>query len=358
VKKPAFVAPLVAGALCTSALTWAAPTIQFEQTVYDFGKVSLVESVSGTFKFRNAGDQILKLNPPEPSCGCTVASLEKDTLKPGESGELAFTMNLGNFRATMEKHINVKSNDPLTPVAVLTVKADYTPLYDLNPTALALDIPLAVKSTNRTATLSRTDGKKLHLERVTASQPWIHPRLGAGSGAEDSTTPIQVEVLRDDPPRRYSESVQLYADGRTNGPVATLFVFGRIMGELNPTPEALFWRELNPTPEALFWSITDAAKIQQQGSSELNTRRVTIRSATGKDFELKNPQSSIEGMKVDLVAMEPKRVYELVAVLNAVPKQSIIGNLSVETSITGEAKIDIPVTVSVIQVSSPVPSQH
>jgi hypothetical protein len=128
--------------------------------------------------------------------------------------------------------------------------------------------------------------------------------------------------------------------------VVTLFVFGRIMGELNPTPEALFW------------SITDPAKSQQQGPSEFNTRRVTIRSATGKDFELKNPQSSIEGMKVEVVAKEPKRVYELVAVLNAVPKATIIGSLSVETSITAEPKIDIPVTVSVIQLSSSPSSQR
>src|ERR1700692_1386722 len=98
-------AALWAGAMCAAAFAAGVPKLQFNQTLYDFGKTSQVETVSGLFKFKNVGDDILKLEPPKPSCGCTVASLTSDTLKPGESGELAFTLNLGRARATMEKHI-------------------------------------------------------------------------------------------------------------------------------------------------------------------------------------------------------------------------------------------------------------
>ncbi len=107
-----FAASFLAGALCFPA--WATNTakIRFEQMVCDFGKTSAVQSMTGTFKYKNVGDAVLKIETPKPTCGCTIASLKPDTLQPGESGELVFTLNLGRSRATMEKYIMVKSNDP------------------------------------------------------------------------------------------------------------------------------------------------------------------------------------------------------------------------------------------------------
>ena len=84
--------------MCVAAQAEGTPKIQFDQTVYDFGKTSQVATVSGVFKFKNVGDGILKLEPPKPSCGCTVAELKPDTLKPGETGELPFSLHLGQVR--------------------------------------------------------------------------------------------------------------------------------------------------------------------------------------------------------------------------------------------------------------------
>jgi hypothetical protein len=89
---------ILAGALwiatrCLSAEAEGKPKIQFDQTLYDFGKTSQVSAVSGVFKFRNTGDGILKVEPPKPSCGCTIAELKPDTLPPGATGELRFTID-------------------------------------------------------------------------------------------------------------------------------------------------------------------------------------------------------------------------------------------------------------------------
>ena len=42
------------GAVCIVAQAEGMPKIQFDQTVYDFGKTSQVETVSSVFKFKNA----------------------------------------------------------------------------------------------------------------------------------------------------------------------------------------------------------------------------------------------------------------------------------------------------------------
>ena len=148
------------GASCLSALAESAPKIQFDRLVYDFGKTSEVQSVTGVFKFKNAGDARLKVEPPAPSCGCTVAELKTNTLPPGATGELSFTLNLGLSRAALEKHIAVRSNDPQTPEVSLTIKVDYTPLYDLNPMTLAPNLAFGANETTQFTTLARTDGSR------------------------------------------------------------------------------------------------------------------------------------------------------------------------------------------------------
>lgn len=330
-----FAAAFGLGAFCLAAMAEGTPKIQFDQTVWDFGKTSQVQSVSGTFKFKNPGDGVLKIQPPKPSCGCTIASLKPDTLQPGESGELAFTLYLGFTRAVLEKHIEVQSNDPQTPQVSLTIKADYTPLYEVTPMVLTPNLPFGLTATNLFATITRTDGKPLRDLRLEPSKPWITPHLEPSLKGDETNAHVRVEIQREGTPRRFNEFIQLRTADHTNGPVSTMFVYGRFLGEVS----------LNP--EALYWNILDAAKVKAEHPEAVVTQRMTIGSATGKAFEVKNPQSTVKGMKLEIVPKEPGKVYELVAKLEEVPEQTIGGNVSFETSVEAQAKVEVPVIVNV-----------
>ncbi|MGD0746029.1 MAG: DUF1573 domain-containing protein [Verrucomicrobiota bacterium] len=336
-KTALFIATLWTGGWCIAALAEGAPKIQFDQTVYDFGKTSQVATVSGVFKFKNAGDGILKVEPPKPSCGCTVAEVKPNTLPPGATGELPFTLNLGLSRATLEKHIAVRSNDPQTPEVSLTIKADYTPLYDLNPMMLAPKLEFGVNETNIFITITRTDGKPLRLVRLDASKPWITATVEPGAKADDATARIRVTIQRDEPPRRFNEFVQVYAAEQTNTPVSSIYLYGQVMGEVSLSPEALYW------------SITDATNTPAERPEAQITQRVTIRSAAGQTIELKNPQSTIKDIKVELVPKEAGKVYELVARLDEVPASTVSGNVSFETSVAAQPRIEVPVIVNVFK---------
>ena len=76
---------------------------------------------------------------------------------------------------------------------------------------------------------------------------------------------------------------------------------------------------------------------------------MTIRSAAGQAIELKNPQSSIKSIKVELVTKEAGKVYELVARLVEMPASTVSGNVSFETSVAAQPKIEIPVIVNVFK---------
>ena len=328
------------GAMCVAAQAEGTPKIQFDQTVYDFGKTSQVETVSGVFKFKNIGDGILKLEPPKPSCGCTVAELKPDTLQPGETGELPFTLHLGQVKAQLDKRITVKSNDPQTPEVSLTIKVDYTPLYDINPITLAPQLAFGVNDTDQFTTITRTDGKPLRIVRLDASKPWITAKVEPEAKADDATARIRITIQRDGPPRRFNEFVQVYAAEQTNTPVFGIYLYGQIMGEVSLSPEALYWSVPNTT------NTTNAPAERPEA---LVLRRVTIRSAAGNAIELKNPQSSIKGIKVELVPKEAGKVYELVARLDEVPATTVSGIVSFETSVAAQPRIEVPVIVNVFQ---------
>jgi hypothetical protein len=320
----------------TAAQAQGTPKIQFERTVYDFGKTSQVASVSGVFKYKNVGDGILKIEPPKPSCGCTVAELKPDKLEPGASGELPFTLNLGVARANMEKHIAIKSNDPLTPEVSLAIKVDYTPLYDLSPTTLAPVLGFGTNTTTQFTTLSRTDGKPLRITRVDASKPWITATVEPGATGGATNARIRVAIQRKGAPGRFNEYVHVYAADQTNSPVSSIYIYGQVKGEISVTPEALYW------------SITDSTNTTDRPEAMV-LRRVKIQSADGKPIELKNPQSSVKGLKVELVSSEAGKVYELVARLDQLPTSTISGNVSFETSVASQARIELPVIVNVFK---------
>jgi hypothetical protein len=326
---------VLAGGMCLKVGAQGTPRIQFDQTIYDFGKTSVVTSVSGSFKFQNTGDGVLKLEPPKPSCGCTVAEVKPDTLPPGATGELPFSLNLGYYRGNLEKHITVKSNDPKTPEVSLSIKVDYTPLYELTPMTLSPNLAFGMDETNLFTTLARTDGKPLQITKLETSEPWIIATLAPGVSKDDTTARIQISIKRDGPPRRFNEFVHVYTAGQSNAPASSVYIYGEVSGEVSVTPEALYW------------SIVDSAKTVKERPANLITQHVTIRSASGQEIELKNPQSSIQGIKLELKPEADGKAYELIARLDDVPSSTISGNVSFETSVAAQPRIQLPVIVNV-----------
>jgi Protein of unknown function (DUF1573) len=323
-------------ALCIAAHTEAAPKIQFNQTTYDFGKTSLVSSVTGVFTYTNTGDTTLVLQAPQPSCGCTVAALKPDTLAPGASGELSFTLSLGQAKTTMEKHISVKSNDPKTPDIALIIRVDFTPLYALDPMTISPSLVYGKNDTTQFTTLTRTDGKAIRINRLDASKPWIKATL-EGSGTNEAVATLRIVTKRDGAARRFNEFVQIYTEEDAAKPATSLYVYGQVMGEVSVTPESLYW--------SIPVSTTPAADRPES----LVLRRLSISSADGKALELKNPQSSIAGVKVQLVPKEAGKSYELIARLDDMPTNSIAGNITFDTSVVSQSTISVPIIVNVFK---------
>src|SRR5262249_943081 len=157
--------------------------------LFDFGKITGVETLSGTFKFKNVGDGVLKIEPPQASCECTEPKAIPDTVAPGESGVIAFTIKLDR-PLNGQRMIMVPSNDPKAPNTHLTIQIDYTPLYEFSPKTLSLILPAGKDELQTHVTVSRRDGKPLGVDRLTASQEWISAAFDPTSKPDDSSARI------------------------------------------------------------------------------------------------------------------------------------------------------------------------
>jgi len=109
-------------------LVAATPRLQMDTTNYDFGPVVRGFDYTHEFVVVNAGTSVLHLTHVQAMCPCTEASVDDDTLDPGESTVLRVVLDTATLNAgATTKNIIVQSDDPTNPRLYLTVTATVIP---------------------------------------------------------------------------------------------------------------------------------------------------------------------------------------------------------------------------------------
>ena len=85
-------------------------TIQWIDSVRNFGKIIEGQKLAISFRFKNTGDKPLVIESVHPACGCTVADYPKQPLKPGEEGEITGEFNSEGREGQQHKEITVTTN--------------------------------------------------------------------------------------------------------------------------------------------------------------------------------------------------------------------------------------------------------
>ena len=74
--------------LTISVFAQAGPKVIIQPEKYDFGEVTEGKVLSYDFTIKNGGSDVLQIKDVRPTCGCTVAKIDKKELKKGESTKL------------------------------------------------------------------------------------------------------------------------------------------------------------------------------------------------------------------------------------------------------------------------------
>lgn len=258
--------------LLVSSLCWAQgrPKLVLEDPHYDFGTIEGSQVVHHPFKASNGGDAPLTISQLNPSCGCTSTVLGQKTLAPGESTELEVSFNPFGYRGTVQKTVEVVSDDPDAPSQTLTFDADVqAPVLASTQEVFFLD--LAPRDRRKaTVTLESTTGQPITLRTVDLSEaPW----LGVATRELGKVLKVDFDLhARRLPPGRLSgtDTVTLHL--------------------VNPTPSQVnlrvTWEQRPPvvfSPARVAWS--------QPAGQELTTT-VTLRSRANLPFRILSARTS------------------------------------------------------------------
>jgi len=86
-------------------------TMQWVDSVKDFGTIKSGEKPSMTFKFKNTGNKPLYIISVRPGCGCTTSDYSKEAILPGGEGWVTGSYNSSGAHSGMvEKSILVVAN--------------------------------------------------------------------------------------------------------------------------------------------------------------------------------------------------------------------------------------------------------
>lgn len=100
-----------------------APKLAITDRLQDLGKVNEGSTASAEFVLTNHGRTALNIRKVKSNCGCFVAELPKENIKPGKSVVLKGTFDSTNRKGNQNKSITIYSNDPIDPIQVVSIKA-------------------------------------------------------------------------------------------------------------------------------------------------------------------------------------------------------------------------------------------
>ncbi len=95
-------------------------TLQFQETVFDFGTIKAGTIVKHAYLFTNTGTQLLVIQEVIPSCKlCTQASTIQQVIQPGEQGTIVVEFNSAGRTGKQGKYVTIRSNAADSPTRVL-----------------------------------------------------------------------------------------------------------------------------------------------------------------------------------------------------------------------------------------------
>ena len=86
------------------------PVMTFVKESYDFGEMVQGDSVKADFTFTNTGKKTLIITDVTASCGCTVPSWPKESIKPGQTSKITAVFHSAGKSGTQNKAITINSN--------------------------------------------------------------------------------------------------------------------------------------------------------------------------------------------------------------------------------------------------------
>lgn len=308
---------LTAGAIAQET----APKLSLVDPIKDFGTVAKGETITWDFTIRNSGTSDLQILSVQPACGCTVAEYDK-VIKPGQTGKVHAVVDTTAFSGPIAKTIAVQTNDPNTPMAQLTMRANVKPYVQAYPAAF-LRYMLNFGQADKQSTILFTEEEKpFEIVSIESPADYIKVEYEKVPDAEraDAGRPGQ---------NQYRINVTVGGPGAKVGPIAEkvkivtnsehqpeflLSVTGLIRPSYTVSPQVLNFGELSASDPAATRVLTVAS---------------TDRSST--TFQVTKVESSLPGVQAE-AKPSGNGAFEVTVSLANAKAGALDGNIKIYTN--------------------------
>jgi hypothetical protein len=281
----------------------AYPTIEFDDTVHEFGTVFENKDVEHSFRFENKGEANLLIEKVKTTCGCTVADYTKEPIAPGESGTVDVVFKTRRRKGVQKKTIFVYTNDPQQPQAKLELSGKVQPLFWMDPGDRVNlgEVERGQKIEDHKIRLVWLPDIDLKIENIQPRNPGIEVTQepfedGENRGIELTIRIPDVAALGNAGQLgRINESIQIETN---NDAFRRQFVF--VTGTLK--------REVMVRPHAITFGIA------RPGADAV--RKVTVEAAEGFSLEEPTVECPLEFVKFEVNQVEAGSKYDIIARLD------------------------------------------
>ena len=176
-------------AMILAAVSNAPAQLAFEKTQLEFRPKLGEKEVVAQFRYDNKGSKLINIKNVRSSCGCTVASLKKNDVAPGEKGEITATFNLGGRTGTQTKAVTVETDDPEQPSVTLQMRVIIPQEFEMQPTFVYWESGEAPKP--KTITIKAGEGVAATKLDVTSSSPNFATKVQKGSASGEFVITVE-----------------------------------------------------------------------------------------------------------------------------------------------------------------------
>ena len=298
------------------------PRIEFEETLYDFGRASWGQQVLHIFRFRNAGEKPLTISDVRSSCGCTSALLSEKNIPPGAEGEIEVVFNVGRRRGRTAEKVLVRSNDPDQPVVTLTVTGIVEGSLVVLPERLYFGDIHNTESIERTIELVDIEGGDVRIAKVESSSRYITAEIPPSSARVRDKVEIVVTIGPGLPIGRLNEKLVIHTDNKEQSSIEVP-IEGNVVGEIKVFPNQFFFGYVE--------------------RGEPVSRKVVISKTGDEDLKILKVESNLESVSVRVLSLEQNNKYAIKATLGShAPEGTMHGIIKVHTNSVQQPVIELP----------------
>ena len=202
---------LVLAALALQQTPAVAQVISVDPLSFDFGDMKQQKTRTATVTVTNEGAKLLRILDVRADCGCTVPTLAKDSLAPGESTQIDIKFNSKKFDGAVVKIVTILSDDPNTPQVDIMIMANvYTTLViDPIKQRIGFSRSLQGKAMTKHFTFTAVEAPKLEISADKTRQDLFDINVVNGYEGDPQVSILEITVPADMEPGRHRDHARV-----------------------------------------------------------------------------------------------------------------------------------------------------